>query len=128
MNPRPGSIIDPDALKYILSLPAGRKVLWDILAVTGLYRQPRVPGDPGGTEFNCGALNVGLIIWSECQESSPDHVALLMKEQGTYDNERSIAAASGKPVEHSAAGRDDEPDTELGFDRFSGPREGFSGF
>lgn len=81
-----GTQLDEDALKYVLSLPAGRKVLWDILALSGLYRQPRVAGDSEGTAFNCGGLNVGLALYADCLTVSPDLTAMMTKEQAAYDN------------------------------------------
>lgn len=78
--------IDANALAYILSLPQGRKVLWDIFAVTGLYHQPLVPGDPETTAMNCGRLNNGLILYKDCMTVSPELTAMMLKEQGNYDN------------------------------------------
>lgn len=78
--------IDADALKYILSLPQGRKVLWDIFAITGLYHQPFIAGDPETTAMNCGRLNNGLILYKDCMSVSPELTAMMLKEQGTYDN------------------------------------------
>ena len=90
-----GTQIDEDALKYILSLPNGRKVLWDILGLTGLYRQPRVAGDTEGTAFNCGGLNVGLAIYADCLTVAPDLTAMMTKEQASYDNRGTSPESSG---------------------------------
>ena len=78
--------INADALKYVLSIPQGRKVIWDLLGIAGLYRQPRVAGDTEGTAFNCGGLNVGLALYADCLTVSPDLTAMMTREQATYDN------------------------------------------
>jgi hypothetical protein len=120
--------IDRDALQYVLSTSDGRKVLWDILAISGLYRQPRVAGDPAGTDFNCGALNVGLMLYADCLTVSPDLTAMMMKEQATYDN--TSASDARKPERKSGSdtsGRNDssgsgsnELSNTLGLDRLTG--------
>lgn len=124
MSEAPTSV-NGDALLYVLSLPAGRKVVWDLLALTGLYRQPHIPGNPSGTDFNCGALNVGLALYADCLSISPDLTAMMIKEQGTYDNRD----ASNSRAERDSTDRDpyrdpgpDEPDLPagLGLNRLTG--------
>lgn len=100
------SYIDRDALLYMLSLPQGRKVLWDILAISGLFHQPFRAGDPEATAFNCGALNVGLIAYAECLTIDPALTAMMTKEQSDASN-RSDATA----VNNASSGSDDPSHT-----------------
>ena len=103
----PTNHIDADALKYILSLPQGRKVIWDIFAISGLYQQPFVSGDPETTAMNCGRLNNGLILYKDCMSVSPELTAMMLKEQGTYDNGNDTDhGRSVQPAEHDNPGDD----------------------
>lgn len=121
--------LHPDSLKYTLATPQGRRVLWDLLGFAGLFRQPRVPGDPGGTDFNCGSLNVGLMLYADCLTVSPDLTAMMIKEQGSYDN-ASIAdtrpdprpndSDRGKQGDSIASNTGDSGG--LGFNRLTGRR------
>ena len=116
----PATQVDSDALQYILSMPAGRKVLWDILALAGLYRQPRVPQDSEGTSFNCGSLNVGLAIFADCLTVAPDLTAMMTKEQASYDNrtEPEPQSISGPRADsRSGSAAEPEPSPGLGFER-----------
>lgn len=114
--------IDEDALKYILSIPRGRKVIWEILAFAGIYRQPFVPGNPDLTAMNSGALNVGLMLLSDCMITSPELTAMMTKEQGNDDNSRSnvehIADDKLSALGNTTVPVDDNLDAlGLGFDR-----------
>lgn len=44
-------------LKWLMSDKRGRRVMWQLLAFTGVFRQP-FAGDTQ-TFFNCGMMNVG---------------------------------------------------------------------
>ena len=123
-------MIDSAALKWTLGTPLGRKVIWDLLAVGGLFRQPHSP-DERQTNFNCGSLNIALILYAECLAVSPEHTALMTKEQADYDNrERSESDESGSDssgdgprksterVKALAAASNAGVVSELDFDRF----------
>lgn len=119
--------INRDALQWILGTRQGRRVLWDLLAVTGIYRQPRVVGDPGATDFNCGGLNVGLILYADCLTVSPDLTAMMIKEQASYENTAAAEAleepgrGDGKR-DYAESGSSPEPDNNsLGLGRWIRP-------
>lgn len=84
-----------DELKYMLSLPQGRKVIWGMLSLAGLFRQPFVTGDRDITALNCGSLNIGLILYADCMTVSPELTAMMTREQGNYDNVRSSNPDNG---------------------------------
>lgn len=121
----PETVLDADALKYILSLPKGRKVIWGLLAFSGLFRQPFVPGEPDKTALNSGALNVGLMLYGDCLAVSPDLTAMMTKEQGNDDNQRDsddtilrVAASRSRSGDDDRDPLDIERDPlNLGFDR-----------
>jgi len=117
-KPEPQTQIDADALLYVISTGDGRKVLWDILALAGLYRQPRMPDDPEGTAFNCGSLNVGLAIYADCLSVSPDLTAMMTKEQASYDNR-----PESEPKPESSTSAEPEPDAGTYPFTRTGPRD-----
>lgn len=129
---QPATTLDPDALARTLGTPAGRRTIWGLLGFAGLFRQPRVAGDPGGTDFNCGGLNVGLMLYADCLTVSPDLTAMMIKEQGSYDNDASLNESNGPELRRSASsdapGHDSADElTGLGFDRLTGRAFGDSG-
>lgn len=125
------SFIDEDSLKRTLSVPAGRKVLWDLLALGGLYRQPFAT-DSLLTAFNCGSTNVGLMLFADCMSASPELTAMMIKEQGNADRERADSdparnSGDGDSTRNGFGNRTDlgyspvsspVPTGDLGFDRF----------
>lgn len=91
--------INEDSLKYVLSLPHGRKVLWDILSFGGLYHQPFTPESRRVTDFNCGRRDAAIVLLTECLTASAEHVALMMKEQANVTDN----------TDADDRGRDDRP-------------------
>lgn len=93
-SPQP-VVIDGDALKYILSLPQGRAVIWDLFTAYGLYANP-FHSDSAEKDFRLGMHNAALILYADCMTVSPDLTSLMFREQGTYDND------AGKPTQSDA--------------------------
>lgn len=113
------AVIDRDALLYVLSLPQGRKVLWDILGQAGLFRQPFSVENERLTAFNCGNLNIGIMVYAELLQTSPDLTAMMTKEQANADarnlsdaraNADSGSSAITHPRDHSNPGGGDPED------------------
>jgi hypothetical protein len=110
-------VIDPDALKYVLSLDKGRAVIWDILRSGGLFRSPFNVDSRLG-DFNAGAHNQALIIYADCMAVSPDLTALMIREQGTYDNGAGTdTTRSGDDTDRSSSRDDSDEPTGLGLGR-----------
>jgi hypothetical protein len=103
-------IIDNDALKYILSIPRGRAVIWDLLTAYGLYRNAHSV-ETAEREFHLGMHNAALILYAECMAVSPDLTAMMIREQGDYDNAGTSSPA--RPERPTAS--DDNPG--LGYSR-----------
>lgn len=128
--------IDYNALAYVLSLPQGRKVLWDILGVSGIYKQSFDPNSGRVSDFNSGARNIGVVLWTDCQLVSPEFTAIMIKEQGNADR-REQNSSLGKPAANPSLGdasgqsrpgdaaapvrSEPDPGDTLGFERFNGP-------
>jgi hypothetical protein len=122
--PRPTTHIDYDALSAVLSTRAGRKVIWDILAITGLFHQP-FGENQRLTDFNCGRLNTGLILHADCLTVDPDLTATMTKEQGNASRREHDDAAAKPDTARTVAQQPDsehsgEPDAGLGLDRGTG--------
>jgi len=108
--------LDVDALKYVLSLPRGRKLIWGLLGLAGVFRQP-FNQDLRLTDFNCGSLNLGLALYADCLQASPELTAMMTKEQANvdrYELERkrtadasSDHASGGSPGSPSSTGQRD---------------------
>lgn len=114
-----GPLLDRDALSYVLSLPQGRKLIWGLLGMAGLFRQPYVAGDAAATAFSCGSLNIGLALYADCLQASPTLTAMMTKEQADDDRhslnrKRRDDADSDKRV----PGPDDRDSGSAGSDPF----------
>ena len=130
--------IDYNALAYVLSLPQGRKVLWDILAVSGLYKSTFSLESARLSDFMAGSRNIGVAIWTDCQLVSPEFTAIMIKEQGNVDRrEQKPSKPAANPSLGDATGQSTGADSRadsssrsenlgdiLGFERFNGPGRG----
>jgi hypothetical protein len=70
-----------DDFKWLLAHKQGRRVMWRMLGLTGVFRTPFVPGRDGRTEFNAGAQNVGQALLAEIHELCPEQYHAMVKEQ-----------------------------------------------
>ena len=72
---RDGQIED---FKWIMSDKRGRRFMWRLLEVTGVYRTSFTGNST--TFFNEGMRNVGLIVMNEIHENCPELYETLIKE------------------------------------------------
>lgn len=61
----------------------GRAWYYDILKRCHIFNQPYVIGDPHGTSFKCGELNIGIQILADIQDAAPDKYILMVTENKT---------------------------------------------
>lgn len=66
-------------LSVVLSDPHGRRFIWRILSECGVFQTSFSP-DSNQMYFNEGERNVGLKIFSEVNEVSPEAYLKMMKE------------------------------------------------
>jgi len=66
-------------LEGAMSIPNGRKWFYDLLARTGVGRNPYSASDRG-TAFSCGELNIGLPIMADLLNHCPKMYQLMMEE------------------------------------------------
>lgn len=66
--------------KWLMGNKQGRRFMWRLLGVTGVFRTPFVQGGGGLTEFNCGQQNVGQLMLAEIHEHCPERYHEMTKE------------------------------------------------
>lgn len=69
---------DEDDFKWLMSDKRGRRVMWRLLAETGLYKTSFTGNSE--TFFREGARNVGLKLMAQIHELTPDAYGLMLKE------------------------------------------------
>lgn len=93
-------------LKEILSLKAGRRLLWRYLSECGMFRTS-FDGNGSRVFFLEGMRNVGLIIHSEIVAADPEAYFLMMKEQ-RKDSELDGRRSNTSRAADTNTERDDE--------------------
>jgi hypothetical protein len=70
--------------KWLMAHKQGRRVMWRLLGMTGLFRNPYIAGDDSGTHFRCGEQNVGQQLMAEIHGLCPEHYHTMTKEYQEY--------------------------------------------
>lgn len=68
-------------IKWLMSSPRGRRLVWWLLDITGVYRTS-FSSQRGGTDFNEGGRNTGLKLLAKVQEHCLDKFVEMLREQG----------------------------------------------
>ena len=71
-----------EVMRELLSKPAGRAWLWDVLSAGRMFQTSFVQGDPCATAFNEGQRNMALRLTAEAVTVAPDSYLLMMRENG----------------------------------------------
>lgn len=66
-------------LRELLAQPAGRRTLWRLLGLSGVYRLS-FSGDAAATAFNEGRRSVGLQLLADIEAAAPRAYAALRDE------------------------------------------------
>lgn len=74
--------------KWLMANKQGRRIIWRLLGLTGLFRNAFVPGDQAVTGFRCGEQNIGHRLLSEIHELCPEKYHEMVKEQQKNDRSR----------------------------------------
>ena len=74
--------------KWIVSNKRGRRFVWRLLELAGVFRLSFTPGDQSLTGFNEGQRNFGLQVWAMIQEHAPESYALMLSERNARSNDR----------------------------------------
>lgn len=70
-------------LKWLMSDKRGRRIMWNLLAFTGVFRQPFTGNSE--TFFRCGMMNVGQKYLGDINEFAPERYNQMVTEQQIYD-------------------------------------------
>lgn len=70
-------------LKWFMSDKRGRRIMWNLLAFTGVFRQPFTGNSE--TFFRCGMMNVGQKYLGDINEHCPERYNLMVTEKQVYD-------------------------------------------
>lgn len=65
--------------KWLMSDKRGRRFMWRLLGITGLYRSSFTGNS--STFFNEGQRNIGLMLIAEVNDLTPDSYAIMLEEQ-----------------------------------------------
>lgn len=71
-----------DDIKWLLSSPRGRRLVWWLLGITGVFRTS-FNASGSTTFFNEGSRNVGLQLLAKVQEHCIDRYVEMLQEQRT---------------------------------------------
>lgn len=78
---------DIEDLKWLMSDKRGRRIMWNLLALTGVFRNPFTGNSE--TFFRCGIMSVGQTYLGDMNEHCPERYTQMVTEKLTYD--KSIA-------------------------------------
>lgn len=70
-------------LKWLMSDKRGRRIMWNLLAFTGVFQQPFTGNSE--TFFRCGMMNVGQKYLGDINLHAPERYNLMVTEQQAYD-------------------------------------------
>lgn len=73
---------DARDLNWLMRHEQGRRIMWDLLENSGLYRNPAFDAgfEPNRTMFNAGQMNLGQFYLQRVTELEPDGYNLMVKE------------------------------------------------
>ena len=74
--------LEIEDLQQVMRTKAGRRHIWRLLEVTGVYRTS-FASDPLQTAFNEGQRNIGLRTLSDCLSYAEPEYTLMLKEHRT---------------------------------------------
>lgn len=70
---------ETDDLKWLMAHKAGRRVVWQLLADSGVFRNP-FNNSGSVTAFNCGQMNLGQQMMARILDHTPDAYIAMLKE------------------------------------------------
>lgn len=68
-----------DDFKWLMGHRQGRRVMWRLLGVTGLFNNPHIPGTDD-VLFRCGKQNIGQLLNAEIHLLCPEQYFVMVKE------------------------------------------------
>ena len=71
---------DVNDLRDILALPQGRRYIWKLWGLTGVFRASYVPKDSNLTAFKEGQRDIGLALLQDINDASPTALGQMRSE------------------------------------------------
>jgi len=71
---------DVNDLRKILAIPEGRRYIWRLWGITGVFRSSYTPKDANMTSFREGQRDVGLAMLQDINDASPTALAQMRSE------------------------------------------------
>lgn len=68
-----------DDFKWLMGHKQGRRIMWRMLSITGVFRNPHIPGTDD-VLFRCGMQNIGQQLMDEIHTICPEHYTTMTKE------------------------------------------------
>jgi len=72
---------DTDDFKWLMSDKRGRRIVYRLLADTGVFRNPFVPGQTDLSDYNCGVMSIGQKFFADINEFCPERYETMITEQ-----------------------------------------------
>jgi hypothetical protein len=69
--------------RWLMSGPRGRRIVWNLLEKTGVFRSTFVPGDPHAGAFAEGQRNIGCFLMDQIHRHCTDQYVQMLKERNT---------------------------------------------
>ena len=71
---------DVNDLRKILAIPEGRRYIWRLWGLTGVFRSSYTPKDANMTSFREGQRDVGLAMLQDINDASPTALSQMRSE------------------------------------------------
>ena len=84
-------------LRDILSTPQGRRYIWKLWGLTGVFRASYVPKDANLTAFKEGQRDIGLALLQDINEASPTALGQMRSEYlSELNSEKKVEVDDGE--------------------------------
>jgi hypothetical protein len=78
---------DVNDLRVVLKIPEGRRYIWKLWGITGVFRASYTPKDANYTAFKEGQRDIGLALLSDINDASPTALAQMRSEYLSEKNQ-----------------------------------------
>ena len=79
---------DIDDFKWLMQDKRGRRIMYKLLADTGVFRNPFVAGQQDLTAYNSGAMSIGQKFFADINEFCPEHYETMLKDRKDDNRKR----------------------------------------
>ncbi len=75
---------EADDFKWLMSDARGRRFVWRLIAITGVFRCPYA-GEDSATNFQSGQQSIGQTILADVMEHTPEKFDTMITEKKKHD-------------------------------------------